>query len=67
MKSHQLSISKSEHKKEPVAAPVIPPPSAPIDIPNDTPSEPIEKEKVSSKPKTLKEYTHLQILKGLGL
>ncbi len=51
------------------------PKSAPIDIPNDTPKNEathdlIEKEKKVEEKKvepTLKDYSHLQILKGLGL
>lgn len=73
----EIVISRRRRNKKPVVAA-----SAPIDIPtnhNDTPPEkqsqsvkeetgPIEKEKKEKKPlPELKEYTHLQILKGLGL
>ena len=68
----EIVISRRRRNKKPVVAA-----SAPIDIPtnhNDTPKEvkeetgPIEKEKKEKKPlPELKEYTHLQILKGLGL
>ena len=74
----EIVISRRRRNKKPVVAA-----SAPIDIPtnhNDAPQEkqsqsvkdedtgPIEKEKKEKKPlPELKEYTHLQILKGLGL
>ena len=65
-----ISRRRKNKKKEPIVANV----SLPIDIPQETAKEetgPMEKEKpvkeVKEKVPELKEYTHLQILKGLGL
>tara|TARA_R100000781_G_C4050158_1_gene117264 strand:+ start:203 stop:859 length:657 start_codon:yes stop_codon:yes gene_type:complete len=77
--SDQEIVISRRRKNKKVVAQNIPPPSKPIDIPtnhNDTPKEelnkeeetaPIEKEKKEKKIPELKEYTHIQILKGLGL
>ena len=75
--SDQEIVISRRRKNKKIVAQNIPPPSKPIDIPtnhNDTPKEelkeetaPIEKEKKEKKLPELKEYTHLQILKGLGL
>ena len=68
----EIVISRRRRNKKPIVA-QTPLPSTPIDIPtnhNDEPLEetgPIEKVKKERKPPELKEYTHLQILKGLGL
>lgn len=74
----EIVISRRRRSKKPVVAP--PPPSAPIPIPtnhNDNvkreleeDTAPIEKDKPKKIEKPipeLKEYTHVQILKGLGL
>ena len=61
----EIVISRRRKNKKPIA-----PPSVPIDIPtnhNDMDTK-IEKEKpIVKKEPVLKEYTHLQILRGLGL
>ena len=68
----EIVISRRRRNKKPIVA-QAPLPSTPIDIPtnhNDEPKEetgPIEKVKKEKKTPELKEYTHLQILKGLGL
>ena len=65
-----ISRRRKNKKKEPIVATQ----SLPIDIPQETAKDetgPMEKEKpvkeVKEKVPELKEYTHLQILKGLGL
>ena len=70
----EIVISRRRRNKKHVVAQQVPPPSKPIDIPDrDEKKEdkqetgPIEKEKKEKKVPELKEYTHLQILKGLGL
>lgn len=70
----EIVISRRRRNKKPVVADK-PPPSQPIDIPDrdnkkevkEEETAPIEKEKKEKKVPELKEYTHLQILKGLGL
>ncbi len=69
----EIVISRRKRNKKPVVADK-PPATQPIDIPDrDEKKEvkeetgPIEKEKQAKKVPELKEYTHLQILKGLGL
>lgn len=70
----EIVISRRRRNKKPVVADK-PPPSQPIDIPDrdnkkevkEEETAPIEKEKKEKKMPELKEYTHLQILKGLGL
>ena len=66
----EIVISRRKRNKKPVVADK-PTPTQPIDIPDrDEKKEetaPIEKEKKEKKVPELKEYTHLQILKGLGL
>lgn len=59
----EIVISRRRKSKKPIA-------STPIDIPQEThKEEEVEKEKVikNKEPVLLKDYTHQQILKGLGL
>tara|TARA_R110000765_G_scaffold111523_5_gene203313 strand:+ start:1481 stop:2149 length:669 start_codon:yes stop_codon:yes gene_type:complete len=63
----EIVISRRRKNKKPIAQPI---PTAPIDIPGEThKEEAVEKEKIikNKKEPVLKDYTHQQILKGLGL
>ena len=64
----EIVISRRRKNKKPIVAQQIP--TAPIDIPPEThKEEAVEKEKIvkNKKEPELKDYTHQQILKGLGL
>tara|TARA_R110000796_G_scaffold3508_1_gene13646 strand:- start:117 stop:779 length:663 start_codon:yes stop_codon:yes gene_type:complete len=64
----EIVISRRRKNKKPIVAQPIP--TAPIDIPQEThKEEAVEKEKIvkNKKEPELKDYTHQQILKGLGL
>lgn len=63
----EIVISRRRSKKKNTPTPT-PKPTSPIDIPQETQKdEPIEKEKISSKPPEEKKYTPTEILRGLGL
>ena len=64
----EIVISRRRKNKKPIASTPIA--STPIDIPQEThKEEAVEKEKIvkNKKEPELKDYTHQQILKGLGL
>ena len=64
----EIVISRRRSKSKKNTPTLTAKPTSPITIPQETPKEdPIEKEKISSKPPEEKKYTPQEILRGLGL
>ena len=64
----EIVISRRRSKSKKNTPTLTAKPTSPITIPQETPKEdPIEKEKISSKPPEEKKYTPTEILRGLGL